>query len=41
MEGPRSAGSLAHIQWAGTHPTICDHYCGLGHNSMKTTIMVQ
>jgi len=26
---------------AGTYTTICDHYCGLGHNSMKMTIVVQ
>jgi cytochrome c oxidase subunit 2 len=26
---------------AGTYTTICDHYCGLGHNSMEMTIVVQ
>jgi cytochrome c oxidase subunit 2 len=26
---------------AGSFTTICDHYCGLGHNSMKMTIVVQ
>lgn len=26
---------------AGTYTTICDHYCGFGHNSMKMTIVVQ
>jgi cytochrome c oxidase subunit 2 len=26
---------------AGTYTTICDHYCGLGHNSMKMTIVVR
>jgi cytochrome c oxidase subunit II len=26
---------------AGSYTTICDHYCGLGHNSMKMTIVVQ
>jgi cytochrome c oxidase subunit 2 len=26
---------------AGTYTAICDHYCGLGHNSMKMTIVVQ
>jgi cytochrome c oxidase subunit II len=26
---------------AGTYTTICDHYCGLGHNSMKMKIVVQ
>jgi len=25
----------------GTYVAICDHYCGLGHNSMKMTIVVQ
>jgi cytochrome c oxidase subunit 2 len=26
---------------AGSYAAICDHYCGLGHNSMKMTIVVQ
>jgi cytochrome c oxidase subunit II len=26
---------------AGTFTTICDHYCGLGHNGMKMKIVVQ
>ena len=26
---------------AGTYAAICDHYCGLGHGSMKMTIVVQ
>lgn len=26
---------------AGSYTTICDHYCGLGHTSMKMTIVVQ
>lgn len=26
---------------AGSFTTICDHYCGLGHNGMKMTIIVQ
>ena len=26
---------------AGTYTTICDHYCGLGHNGMKMTIVVE
>jgi len=26
---------------AGTYTTICDHYCGLGHNGMKMKIVVQ
>ena len=25
----------------GTLPTICDHYCGLGHSGMKMTVVVQ
>ncbi len=28
-------------QAAGTFRAICDHYCGLGHNGMKMTIVVQ
>jgi cytochrome c oxidase subunit 2 len=26
---------------AGTYTTICDHYCGLGHNGMKMKIVVE
>ena len=26
---------------AGTYTTICDHYCGIGHNWMKMTIVVR
>ena len=26
---------------AGTFKAICDHYCGLGHNGMKMTVVVQ
>ncbi len=26
---------------AGTFPAICDHYCGMGHGSMKMTFVVQ
>ncbi len=26
---------------AGIFRAICDHYCGLGHNSMKMTIVVE
>ena len=26
---------------AGTFRAICDHYCGLGHGSMKMTIVVE
>ena len=26
---------------AGTYITICDHYCGLGHNGMKMKIVVE
>jgi hypothetical protein len=26
---------------AGSHTTICDHYCDLGHNGMKTKIVVE
>lgn len=25
----------------GTFPTICDHFCGLGHGKMKMTVVVQ
>jgi len=25
----------------GSYATICDHYCGLGHNGMKMTIEVE
>ena len=25
----------------GTYPAICDHYCGMGHGSMKMTFIVQ
>ncbi len=25
----------------GTYNTICDHYCGLGHNGMKMKIVVE
>jgi cytochrome c oxidase subunit II len=28
-------------QKAGTYTTICDHYCGLGHNGMKMKIVVE
>ena len=26
---------------AGTFPTICDHFCGLGHKDMNMTIVVE
>jgi cytochrome c oxidase subunit 2 len=26
---------------SGTFPTICDHFCGLGHKNMKMTIVVE
>lgn len=26
---------------AGTYTTICDHYCGLGHNGMKMKFVVE
>ena len=25
----------------GTYPAICDHYCGMGHGSMKMTFIVE
>ena len=28
-------------QTAGTFPTICDHFCGLGHGKMKMTVVVE
>jgi cytochrome c oxidase subunit II len=28
-------------QTAGAFPTICDHFCGLGHNKMKMTVVVE
>jgi cytochrome c oxidase subunit II len=26
---------------AGTFPTICDHFCGLGHKNMNMTVVVE
>jgi cytochrome c oxidase subunit II len=26
---------------SGTFPTICDHFCGLGHKNMKMTVVVE
>jgi len=26
---------------AGTFPTICDHFCGLGHKKMNMTVVVE
>ena len=28
-------------QTAGTYTTICDHFCGVNHGSMKMTIVVE
>jgi heme/copper-type cytochrome/quinol oxidase subunit 2 len=35
-----SIGALYSAFATGEHGVICDHYCGLGHGSMKMTLTV-
>ena len=37
----RTHGFMVKPLGIDTDTTICDHYCGLGHTSMKMTIVVQ
>jgi cytochrome c oxidase subunit II len=41
IEPGKTTEVLLTPQTAGTFPTICDHLCGLGHNKMKMTVVVE
>jgi cytochrome c oxidase subunit II len=41
IEPGKTAEITIRPEKAGTYTTICDHYCGLGHNGMKMKIVVE